>query len=108
MLRVTYRLLSTRLPNGLDWNQGRRMSVTLHIPDSIVSGLRLPEAEVEPRLRLELALALYGQGILSFGKASELAAIGRYQFADFLGERGIPRQYGAEELAEDLTYARGE
>jgi predicted HTH domain antitoxin len=84
------------------------MSVILHIPDSIVSGLRLPEPEIEPRLTLELALALYSQGILSFGKASELAAVSRFQFAEFLGGRGIPRQYGAEELAEDLTYARGE
>lgn len=54
------------------------MPVTLHIPDSIASGLRLPEAEIEPRLRLELALALYSQAILSFGKASELAGINRY------------------------------
>jgi predicted HTH domain antitoxin len=82
--------------------------VTLNIPDSIVCGLRLPEGEIEARLRLELALTLYSQGMLSFGKASELAAIDRYQFSDVLGERGIPRQYGAEELAEDLTYARGE
>jgi len=84
------------------------LSVTLHIPDSVTSGIRLPEGEIEPRLRLELALALYSQGILSFGKASELAAIGRHQFAEFLGQRGIPRQYGAEELAEDLAYARSE
>jgi len=82
--------------------------VILHIPDSIASGLRLPGAEIEPRLRLELALALYSQAILSFGKASELAGINRYQFAECLSERGIPRQYGAEEPAKDLTYARGE
>ena len=84
------------------------MPVTLHIPDSIASGLRLPEGEIEPRLRLELALALYSQGILGFGKASELAGIGRYRFAEFLGLRGIARQYGADELAEDLAYGRGE
>jgi predicted HTH domain antitoxin len=83
------------------------MSVTLRIPDSVAHSLRLPEGEVEERLRCELALALYAQGILSFGKASELAAISRYQFADLLTHRGIPRQYGKEELAEDLSYGRG-
>ena len=34
----------------------------------------MPEGEVEERLRCELALSLYAQGILSFGKATELSA----------------------------------
>jgi len=84
------------------------MSITLQIPDSIARSLRLPEGEAEQRLRTELALAIYAQGILSFGKAAELAGLSRYHFADLVAERGIPRHYGDEELAEDITYARGE
>ena len=84
------------------------MSITLHIPDSVARSLRLPEGEAEQRLRSELALALYAQGILSFGKASELAGLSRYLFADLVARRGVPRHYGEEELAEDLAYARGE
>lgn len=84
------------------------MSITVHIPDSIARSLRLPEGEAEERLRSELAVALYSQGILSFGKASELAGLSRYHFADLVARRGIPRHYAEEELAEDLAYARGE
>jgi predicted HTH domain antitoxin len=84
------------------------MSITLQVPDSVARSLRLPESEVEERLRCELALSLYAQGILSFGKATELAAVSRYQFADMLARRGIARHYGPEELAEDLAYGRGE
>lgn len=84
------------------------MSITLHIPDSIAQSLRLPEGEAEQRLRSELAVALYAQGILSFGKASELASLSRYHFGDLVACRGIPRHYGEAELAEDLAYARGE
>lgn len=84
------------------------MSITLQIPDSIARSLRLPEGEAEQRLRTELALAIYAQGILSFGKAAELAGLSRYHFADLVAGRGIPRHYGDEELAEDLTHARGE
>jgi hypothetical protein len=29
------------------------MAVTLHIPDSITNRLRLPESEIDPRLRLD-------------------------------------------------------
>ena len=57
---------------------------------------------------LELAVALYGQAILSFGKAAELAGVSRYQFGELVTRRGIPRHYGPDELAEDLAYGRGE
>jgi predicted HTH domain antitoxin len=84
------------------------MSITLQVPDSVARSLRLPENEVEERLRCELALSLYAQGILSFGKATELATLTRFQFADLVARRGIPRHYGQDELAEDLAYGRGE
>jgi len=37
-----------------------------------------------------------------------LADMGKYEFGKLLGERGVPRHYGREELEDDLTYARGE
>jgi predicted HTH domain antitoxin len=83
------------------------MKLHLDIPESITSGLRLPEPEMEPRLRTELGVALYAQGILAFGKASELAGISRHGFAELLGLRQIPRHYSEHELAQDLDYARG-
>lgn len=84
------------------------MDITLHIPDTVARGLRIPEAEAEGRLRDELAAALYGQGLLSFGKAVELAGGNRYSFAEMLAQRNIPRHYTSEELNEDLQYAGGE
>lgn len=83
------------------------MNVHLEIPGSISHSIRLPQPEIEKCLRTELAIALYGQGILSFGKASELAGISRYLFADLIGDRDIPRHYAEHELAQDLDYARG-
>ncbi len=83
------------------------MSVTLTIPDSIMQGLRVPEAEAEGRLLMELAVALYAGDLLSFSKAAELAGRDRFLLADILAKRGIPRHYGEEELAEDLQYVRG-
>jgi predicted HTH domain antitoxin len=84
--------------------------VTLHleIPESVADSLRLPVREVEPRLRSELAVALYAQGILSFGKACELAGSSRYAFADLVTNRRIPRHYAESDLTLDLEYARGQ
>jgi predicted HTH domain antitoxin len=84
------------------------VTIRLDIPESIAASLRLPPPEVEPRLRAELALALYAQEILSFGKASELAGLNRFVFADLVTRRNIPRHYTKEELTQDLDYARGQ
>ena len=83
------------------------MALHIDIPESITNSLRLPEPEMEPRLRTELGVALYAQGILPFGKACELAAISRDGLADLLAERGIPRHYTEQELAQDFEYAGG-
>jgi len=84
------------------------MSVQLHIPDTIAQAIRLPEERIVQELLVELAIALYAQGLLSFGKARELAGLGKYEFGRLLGERGVPRHYSREDLEDDLAYARGE
>jgi len=48
---------------------------------------------------------MYRQGILSLGKARELAGMGKYDFSQLLGKRGIIRHYSLEELEDDLNYA---
>ncbi len=84
-----------------------QMALRLEISDSVASGLQLPASEVESRLRTELAVGLYAQGILSFGKARELAEMSQYEFGDLIGDRGIPRHYTEADLEADLAYARG-
>jgi len=82
------------------------MGTKLDIPDSILQAIRLPEKRIEKELLIELAISLYGQGILSFGKARELAKLGKYEFGKLLGDRKIIRHYEKDELEEDLEYAR--
>ena len=84
------------------------MSLQLSIPDSVLSAIRLPESRLEQELLQELAIALYTQGLLSFGKASELAHMDKYEFGQLLGQRGVKRHYTQEELEDDLSYASGE
>ena len=81
------------------------MSLQLQIPDSVAQAIRLPEGRVREELLVELAIALYTQEALSFGKARELAGMTQYEFSQLLGRRGILRHYGQAELEEDLAYA---
>lgn len=84
------------------------MSLQLSIPDSVLEAIRLPEKRVEQELLSELAIALYSQELLSFGKARELARMEKYKFGKRLGERGVYRHYGLAELEDDLSYACSE
>ena len=80
----------------------------LQIPRSVVDALALPEGRKKDELQRELALTLYREEMLSFGKARELAGMSKQAFGKLLGDRKIERHYGPEELEEDLRYARGE
>ncbi|MCG6135929.1 MAG: UPF0175 family protein [Nostoc sp. LLA-1] len=84
------------------------MGLQISISDSIVQAIRLPEQRIEQELLQELAIALYAQDILSFGKARELAQMDKYEFGQLLGGRGVLRHYGCKELDDVWTYARSE
>jgi len=77
-------------------------AVVIEIPADTAEALRVPPNEQAPRLRRELAVRLYQKGLLSFGKARELAGMTKWEFYLLLGEEGIVRRYGAEELDEDM------
>lgn len=53
-------------------------------------------------------IALYAQDILSFGKARELAEMGKCEFGQLLSRRGVIRHYGFAELDDDISYAHSE
>ncbi len=65
-------------------------------------------SQAAPQLKVELAVTLYAQEILSLGKARELAEMDKLEFGLLLGKGGIPRHYGQEELHDDETSGRGE
>ncbi|MFP4584421.1 MAG: UPF0175 family protein [Desulfococcaceae bacterium] len=83
------------------------MSVVLEIPDEVAQAIRLPAEDRREALMVELALALYTRGILSFGKAREPTPLNRIEFGLLPGRRGIPRHYTEDDLADDIAYARG-
>ncbi len=81
------------------------MTILLEIPDSVARAMRLPPNEQRHQLQIELAVSLYAQSILSFGKACELAGITKVEFGLLLGKRNIPRQYSEQDLQDDTAYA---
>jgi predicted HTH domain antitoxin len=82
--------------------EGAMNTVVIEISGELMDALRVPREEQVARLRQELAIRLYQKGILSFGKARELAQMTKWKFYLLLGDEGIVRRYDVEDLEEDL------
>ncbi|NDC63634.1 MAG: UPF0175 family protein [Planctomycetia bacterium] len=80
------------------------MSVTLDIPEEILSAIPGSTVEIHDRLRLELACALYERELASFGSAAQVAGVHPFVFGHELTRRGITRHYGEAEMADDAAY----
>jgi predicted HTH domain antitoxin len=76
--------------------------VQIEIPQHLVQAARL----TIPELRRELAIALFQQGRLSFGKAREMAEMDFWAFQQLLGSRGISPHYDLAEYEADLKTIR--
>ena len=72
-------------------------TVTFEIPKEVLHATRMSEDE----LRRELALHLFDEGKLSFGKARELAGMSVWDFQQLLGHRGIAVHYDVDAYEQD-------
>jgi predicted HTH domain antitoxin len=75
----------------------------IQIPREVLHATRMTADE----LRIELAVHLFEQGKLSFGKAREMAAMDFWSFQQLLGSRDILMHYGQQEYEEDLAAQKG-
>lgn len=80
-------------------------SLAITIPMEVKRALRIPEKELGERLRLELAVHLYEEWLLPFGKAAALTQMSDWNFGEELAKREITRHYTEEDLKDDVAFA---
>jgi predicted HTH domain antitoxin len=77
--------------------------VTVEVPDDAFSALRRSPKEFASEMRLAAAIQWYHQGLISQGKAAEIAGLSRADFLEALFRAKIPAcQVTLEELKEEL------
>jgi predicted HTH domain antitoxin len=74
-------------------------TVAIEIPREVIHATRMTPEE----MKRELAVYLFQQGKLSFGKAREMAGMTVWAFQQLLGSRGIPVHYDLEDYEDDLA-----
>jgi predicted HTH domain antitoxin len=74
-------------------------TISIEVPREVIHATRMTPQE----LRRELAVYLFQQKRLSFGKAREMAGMTVWTFQQLLGSRGISIHYDIEDYEEDLA-----
>ena len=72
----------------------------LEIPDTVIGFLQMDDEKIKMRIYKLLLADLARQGVISFGKAAELAGVDKMAFITEMGHMGIP--YFGEDISEVL------
>ena len=79
-------------------------TITYDIPPSTLSALRLSPDEFSREMRVAASVQWYSQGLVSQGKAAEIAGLSRAEFLEELFRRKVPAcQVTYEELVEEIS-----
>ncbi len=76
--------------------------ISIDVPKDLIHILKVRERELPKVLREIIAVNLYKEGLISLGKASEIAGVSRWEMFDILATKKIPLQYYPEDLKEDI------
>jgi predicted HTH domain antitoxin len=78
-------------------------TVTIALPDDLLAALHRSPGEVQADVRLAAAIDWYHRGLLSQGRAAEIAGVARADFIDALAARRIEVvQVEGDELRREL------
>lgn len=76
--------------------------ISIDVPKDLIHILKVRERELPKVLREIIAVNLYKEGLISLGKASEIAGVSRWEMFDILAAKKIPLQYYPEDIEEDV------
>lgn len=78
------------------------IDVKLQLPSDLVKAVEAPDNQLENALWQKIVLELYREERISFGKASELLGVTKWEFTDLLREKDVPLSYNEDDLEEDV------
>jgi predicted HTH domain antitoxin len=79
-------------------------TIEVMLPEDVFLALRKSPGEVASDVRVAAAAEWYAEGLVSQGKAAELAGLSRPEFLDELAKRKVPViQMTVEELKAELA-----
>ena len=83
-----------------------KVRIELEVPKSALIAAHIKEKEAAKELQKIIALYLFENGVLSIGKACELAGISRWEFFELNQKAQIPLHYDADDYYKDINTLR--
>lgn len=80
----------------------KMIKTQIPLPKEITMIMKVRERDLSTTLRKIIAVELFREGLVSIGKAGEIAGISRHEMLDLLSAKKIPLHYSAEDLQEDV------
>ena len=78
------------------------VSIRMDLPKDILLAADISEANAPADIKKYLALYMFKERILSFGKAVELAGVDKLSFMELAGSKGISFNYDESDYQEDI------
>ena len=83
------------------------VKIEFDIPKDVLVAASISEKAAPSEIKKLLAIYMFKERILSFGKACELSGLDKTDFLELIGSMKIPLNYDVEDFEEDLAIVRG-
>lgn len=83
------------------------VKIEFNIPKDVLVAASISEKTAPYEIKKLLAVYLFKERILSFGKACELSGLTKTEFMELTGSMKIPLNYDIEDFEEDMMIVRG-
>lgn len=77
-------------------------TVSVDFPRDLINVFKVREKDISKVVRETLSSELYREGLISIGKAAEIAEVSIWEMYDVLAKRKISLQYYPEDIANDV------
>ena len=82
------------------------VKIEIDLPKDILVAASMSEKSASQEIKKALAVYLFKENVLSFGKACELSGLSKVYFIELLGKDEISLHYDVEDYEEDLNTIR--
>lgn len=77
-------------------------TVSVDLPKELLHIMKVRKLDFTRAIRESLAVELYREGLISLGKASEIAMVSKWEMFEILAAKKVPLQYYPEDLKQDI------